>query len=409
MKKMKSDTTLKIFAVIISLVLWSFVMREVNPNIKREHKNVNVEFLNTEELEKNGLVIMNPKEATVDVKVEGEKFDMGDFSFEDIKASVDLSGYSEGKVKVPINVTLKQLSNIKIEEFTPREILFTFDKIIAKDKVVTIKTSGELAAGYVLGEIQTKSPSVLLRGPRTWVNEVAEAVVDVNLEGRKEDINVTAPVKLIDDEGNNVMGVSNEPSVIDVTIPVYKTITVPIEVQTINELPENYEATDININPSSVTLKGKENALNLKFVQTKPIDINLFIENEAVETELELPKGVSLLNPNEKITVSQNVEQTMERTFEYEFNEVELKNLDPDLELDPEEEIENIEIRVKGVKDIVEELTKEDIEIYLDMNTAQIGENETYISFDMPTGITIEEINPQPISLKIIDKGGFDE
>lgn len=405
MKKMKSDTTLKIFAIVISLLLWTFVMREKNPNIDREYKNINVEFTNTEALERSGLRIMNPQEATVDVKVVGEKFDWGDFSFEDIVASADLAGYGEGKVKIPVKVTLKQLSNLRIKDFGPREILFTFDKIIPKDKTVTIKTSGELAPGYVIGEIQTKSPTILLKGPRTWVNEVAEVVVDVNLEGRKEDINVTAPVKLIDDQGNNVMGVTNEPGVIDVTIPVYKTVKVPIEVQTINELPENYEATDIDINPSLVTLKGKESDLNFKFIQTKPIDINEFVENKTVETELELPEGVSLLNTGEKITVSQNVEEIIQKTFEYEFDEIEIKKLGENLKIDPDEEISIIKITLKGTKEIVEKLTKEDLEVYLDMNMAIIGENEIYIGFNLPSGVTIEEIEPQPIILKIIDKG----
>lgn len=314
MKKVKSDTTLKIFAFVISIVLWSYVMSEVNPDVKREY-NISVEFMNKEVLEKNGLVIMSPKEQNINVTVKGEKFDMGNFSFEDIKASVDLSGYGEGKVKVPINAGLKQLSNIKIQDFEPREILFTFDKIITKEKIVTITTSGKLAPDYVLGEIKTKSPPVLLKGPRTWVNEVSEIVADVSLEGRKENINVTVPVKMVDDQGNNVMGITNEPGVIDITIPVYKTTTVPIEIQTINELPENYESTDIDINPLSVTLVGRESISNLKFIQTKPIDINLFIEDKIVETELELPEGVKLLNPNEKITVSLNVEEIAQKNI----------------------------------------------------------------------------------------------
>lgn len=405
MKKMKSDTTLKIFAFIIAVVLWSYVMSEVNPDIPREYKNINVEFTNQDTLEKNGLVIMSPKEEQISVKVKGKKSDMANFSFEDIKATVDLSGYGEGRVKVPVKVSLKQLSNIEIEDFEPREILFNFDRIITKEKTVTIKTSGKLAPGYVLGDISTKSPFVLLKGPRTWVNEVTEIVADVNLEGRKENINVTAPVKLIDDQGNNVMGVTNEPNVIEVSIPVYKTVTVPIEIQTINELPENYKSTDIEINPSTVTLMGKESISNLKFVQTKPIDINLFIENKTIEAELQLPEGVKLLNPTEKINVSINVEETVEKTFEYSLNEIEIKNLDDELQLDIDQDTQNIQITIKGNKDDIENLTKEDLDIYLDLNMFDVGEYEVYIGFNMPSGVTVEDITPQPITLKIIDKG----
>lgn len=406
MKKVKSDTTLKIFALAISLVLWSFVMLEVNPDIPREYKNISVEFTNKDILERNGLVIMDPKEETINVKIVGKKADFANnFSIEDIKASVDLTGYGEGTVKVPINVSLKQLSNIKIEDYSPREILFTFDKIITKNKPVTIKTSGELAAGYVLGEIETKSPSILLKGPRSWVNEVAEVIGEVNLEGRKENINVTVPLRMVDDSGNNVMGVTNEPSVIEVTIPVYKTVKVPIEVQTINELPENYEAVDIEISPSSVALIGSESLGSLKFIQTKPIDINLFIENKTIEKELELPEGIKLLNPTEKISVTINVQEITQKTIEYNLDELEIRNLSDDLDLDGEIEVPAIKMILKGAKENIEKVQKEDIEIYIDLNMLAIGEHEVYIGFKMPTGITVENIDPQPILLKIINKG----
>lgn len=405
MKKMKTDTTQKIFAVIIAIVLWSYVMSEVNPDIPREYKSVNVEFTNTAALEKNGLIIMNPKEETINIKLKAKKSDWANFSFEDIKVQVDLAGYREGEVKVPISVSLKQPSNIKIEDFEPREIIFTFDKIITKEKTVTIKTSGELAPGYVLGDISTKSPSILLKGPRTWVNEVSEVIGDVNLEARKENINVTVPVKLIDDRENNVMGVENEPNVIEVSIPVYKTVKVPIEIQTINELSDNYQSADIDIKPSSVTLMGKESISNLKFIQTKPIDINLFIKNKTIETELELPSGVSLLNPTEKIMVSLNVEEIATRRFDYKFSEIETRNLGDNLQIDPEQIIGDTSIIIKGTKNDIENLTKENLKVYLDLDTLDKGEHKVYINFEMLKGVTVKEIKPQLINLKIIDKG----
>lgn len=403
-KNKRSDTTLKIFALVISIVLWSYVMSEVNPDIERDYKNIDVEFTNTEALERDDLVIMDPKDAAVDVTVEGEKSDMADFSLEDIKATVDLSGYGEGKVKVPINIELNQLNNIKIKDFEPREVLFTFDKIITKEKTVTVKTSGDLSDEYVLGDIESQTSTVLLKGPRTWVNEVAEIIAEINLNERKEDINVTVPIKMIDDKGNSVRGVSSEPDVADVNIPVYRMNKVPIDIQTVNELPENYHKTDIEADPSSVTLVGKESVSNLKFIQTKPIDINRFIEEKTIEVELELPEDVRLANPKEKITVTLNVEEVVEKSFEYSIDEIELRDLDENLRLEPEQELQDIQINIRGSKDDIETIAKEDLEIYLDLGTVTVGENEVYISFEVPTGITVENLKPQPMALKIIEK-----
>ena len=310
MSKEKNDLTIKIFALIIAIILWSYVMSEVNPDITREYKNINITFSNIDALERQGLVVMEPKEANISVKVTGKTKDMNKFTSQGINARVDLSGYSEGEIKVPVHVSLDQFTNIKITNYEPKEILFKFDKLITKEKNVTIRTTGKLEQGYVSGIPEVKSQSILLKGPRSWVNSVSEAVAIVDLSGRKETANVTVPIKLVDDKGNDVRGVEKEPNVIDVSIPIFRSVKLPIELQTENQLPENYEITNITINPSSINLKGDKKALGtLTSIKTVPIDINSLIENKNVEVELELPQNVELLNPDQKVTVTLNIEE----------------------------------------------------------------------------------------------------
>ena len=78
MSKEKSDLTLKIFSVIIAIVLWSYVTSEseVNPDISKEYRNIPVTYTNKTALDRQDLVIMEPEEATVSVKVTGKKSDI---------------------------------------------------------------------------------------------------------------------------------------------------------------------------------------------------------------------------------------------------------------------------------------------------------------------------------------------
>ncbi len=405
MSKEKSDLTLKIFSVIIAIVLWSYVTSEseVNPDISKEYRNIPVTYTNKTALDRQDLVIMEPEEATVSVKVTGKKSDMAKFSREFIKAEVDLSGYSEGQVKVPINISLDQSSNIKIVGREPENVLFTFDKIITKTQSVTVKTKGNLDSNYVLGDILTKTQSVLLKGPRSLVNKVADVVAVVDISGRKENINVTEPIKLIDDEKNDVRGVEYEPSVVDVSIPVFRIVTVPIELNLQTEPPENYEITSITINPNKITLKGGNDIANLTFIQTKPVDINYLMENVDVPVELDLPENVSLLNPNEKVTISLKIEENFTKSFEYTLDEVDIRNLDGELTIDKDDHSKTIQVLAKGSKEAIENLTKEDLMPYLDFNMLDEGIHKVYLNFTAPIGITIKEISPQPIELKIIN------
>ena len=403
MSKKKNDLTLKIFALSIAVILWVYVMSEVNPEQPENHKNISISFSNMDVLERQGLILMDPKEATVSVRIIGNKSDMVKFSRESIKAHVDLSGYSEGQFKVPVNVTLNQSSNIRIEKVEPSEILFTFDKLRNKEKPVTIKTTGQLAEGYVLGDIVTKTQSIFIKGPSTWVNKVSEIVGEIKLDGRKEDIHVSVPLKILDDEGNDVAGVAKEPSVIDVTIPVFRKAILPIELQLTNQLPEHYEITEITIKPNQIALKGDNNIVNLTSIQTKPIDVNSLIEGTTLEVELDLPRKVSLLNPDEKVTVSLNIEEAFTKTFEFNLSEMDIRNLTDRLVLDEETLSKIIQITVKGSSEVIEKLTKEDIELYLDLNMFEEGISRVYLGFNLPTGVNMKEITPQPIDIKLIN------
>lgn len=403
MSKKRNDLTLKIFALFIAVILWTYVMSEVNPEKPENYKNISINFTNMEALERQGLILMDPKEATVSVRVTGNKSDYVNFSRESIKAQVDLAGYSEGQFKVPVKVFLDQFSNIRVEKVEPTEILFTFDKLMTSPKTVTIKTTGQLAENYVLGDIITKTQSIFVKGPRTWVNEVSEVVGEIKLDGRKEDIHVSVPLEILDYKGNDVMGVAKEPSVIDVTIPVFRKAILPIELQLTNQLPENYEITEITIKPNQIALKGDNNIVNLTSIQTKPVDVNSLIEGTAIEVELDLPRKVSLLNPDEKVTVSLNIEEAFTKTFEFSLSEIDIRNLTDRLILDEETLSKIIQITVKGSNEIIESLTKEDIDLYIDLNMFNEGIHRVYLGFNLPTGVNMKEITPQPIDIKLIN------
>ncbi|MBU5438545.1 hypothetical protein KQI42_11020 [Tissierella sp. MSJ-40] len=402
MSKEKNDLTIKIFALIIAIILWSYVMSEVNPDKTVEYKNINITFSNIDALERQGLVVMEPKEANISVKVTGKTNDINKFTSQGINARVDLSGYSEGEIKVPVHVSLDQFTNIKITNYEPKEILFKFDKLITKEKNVTIKTTGKLEQGYVSGSPEVKSQSILLKGPRSWVNSVSEAVAIVDLSGRKETTNVTVPIKLIDDKGNDVRGVEKEPNVIDVSIPIFRSVKLPIELQTENQLPENYEITNITINPSSINLKGDKKALGtITSIKTVPIDINSLIENKNVEVELELPQNVELLNPDQKVTVTLNIEEVSTKTFDLSLKNVNIKNLDSTLVIDENDYDKTVQVTVKGAVDVIKDLTEEDLGLEIDLAELKEGIHMVNINMKEIEGVKIQQVTPPYIEITL--------
>lgn len=398
-KSKKNNLTIKIFALIMAIILWSYVMSEENPAITEEFKNIEVTFTNIATLEKQNLVVLEPNEATVNVKVSGKRNDLNNIS-EKIIARVDLSGYQEGTVKVPVYIEVPD--EVKLVDHSPKEILFKFDKLVRKEMPITIETVGELAKDHSLSEPVIKPQSIYIEGPKTWVDSVSKVVAFVDVTNKANDINVTVPIRIVDNEGNDVRGVTKDQNVVDVFIPVYQSKTVPIKIQTHGRLPDNYEVLDISVDPSSVKIQGKKDLLkDINSLNTKPIDINSLIEDNIVSVELELPEGVSLSNPDQSITVKLNVDESKTKTFDYTLQDANILNLDSKLRIADEDLIKSFAINVEGTGSKIDNLEKSDIVIELDLQGLDVGNHTVNISAKVE-GVKIININPEAISIRLM-------
>lgn len=381
-------------------------MSEVDPVLSSQIRNVNVNLSNLSALERQNLLVMEPQQVTVNIEITGKKSDLDRVLSNitnSINAHVDLSGYSEGQVRVPVVATLaSHASGVSITGVEPREILFTFDRLVTKEMPLRIKTSGDLPANYVLGDLTSRSQFVLVSGPRTWVNEVNQVIATVDISSRITTTTETFGTLIIDDEGNEVRGVTKEPNLVDITIPVFRTVALPIELITANELLPNYAITNINITPSTIRVKGNNDIVNIQKIDTVEVDINSLLDKSALEVELNLPEGVDLLNPDEKVTIIYNIEETISKEFTIPVSQLNIMNLDNRLEIDENDLGQLVKITFTGYKSVLDELDNEDLNISIDLEDASEGIYTAEILVEEIQGITLEAINPQSLNLNII-------
>lgn len=407
MKTKKSDIPAKIVTLIIAIFLWSYVMSSTNPVRETEYRNINVNYTNTSELDRQGLVIMEPDQVKVNVRLTGKKSDIDKFSkfgTGSIYAQVDLSGYSEGKVKVPITVgLLDQATGVSVLSFEPKEVLFNFDKIITKEVPVQVTLAGNLTEGYVTGDITIKPQRIMVSGPRTWINEVERAVGTIDLSGGKNDISMTVPVKIVDSTGEEVRGIDKEQAVVDVILPVFNLKEVPVELVTTEELPEDYAITDIEITPSNVVLKGKD-LESIAKIYSKEVDIRTLIDNESIDLELQLPEGVSLLDVDQKIVLSYKVEQIVDKAISFSGQEIEVLNLENGLRLNETYQNQNYIVNINGFKSKLDSIEIEELKPQIDLEGLGIGEHEISIIWDDNPNFEIKSVLPQTINIEIIER-----
>lgn len=400
-RKKYKNTTIKIIAIFFSMILWTYVMSEVNPRMTKPIENVKVELLNIDSIEQAGLVLMEPKDVTVDVKIAGRRNNIINITSEDIVAQVDLRGYSEGLNKVPIDI--KVPSMVEIEDFQPKQVLFKFDNIVQKQLPVVIKTVNRPASGYSVGNGKANPESVYIEGPRSWVNSVTSVVADVDVSDASGDINTTVPLKAIDDDGKEVRGVEKEPNVVNVTIPVYKVKDVVVEPQVEGTPLNGYRVTDVTVNPTTVKIRGYENNIkSINSIKTMPIDVNYLTKKIEKEVLFDLPEGIEVIDYYENPVVTVNIEEIVEKTFEYSFESINLINLKPDLSLDKSNIPDKIEITVSGVKSEINELSSQDLSLSIDLNNLEEGNHNLGFDIDIPDNIQLVNISPEIVRINLV-------
>lgn len=400
-KKKKNNIPIKVLAAIFAIILWVYVMNEVNPIIDKEISNIPVSYIGLQKLDQSNIMLMEPKEATISVKVSGRRDQVLTLNEKDMLAEVDLEGYKEGKYKIPVKVQGK--GNVEeIVDFNPKEILFEFNEVIEKQMTVNVNTKGSLKTGFILGTPTVKPVDVLLKGPSSWINGVDKVAAAVNVEGMQKDIHVNVPITVKDAKGQDVNGIEKNISHVDIVIPVYKTKEVPIKVETTGKVSSGYEVTNITVEPNTIAIKGKSEIVDsITEISTKEVSLNGIRGSKYItDVELNIPEGVSTVNETNKVNAQIQVEKVEMKSFYYNSQEIKIKNLSSDYivsSIFPEK----VQIQVQGPESALGYVSSKYITPYVEADELVEGKYTLELKADDLYKVSISSIIPNVVEIEI--------
>lgn len=392
--------TMKIIAAFFAFIMWTYVMSEVNPRIVKQIPNVKVEILNEESLERNNLTLMDISDDTITVEVRGRRNDVINIKPSDITAKIDLKGYRAGINKVPIKIS--DLYNAEIVDSSPELLTVNIDKLIEKQMPISVELIGEPIDGYAAGEIDVNPSEVLVKGPRSIVNNVDKVRANVNIDGIQNDIKTTVPMKLLNGDGEEISRLEKDPNTVNVEVSILKLKEVNVEPVIKGNPLVNHEITNIEIEPKKVTIKGREDVLEgVETIKTKPIDISYESDDLDKQVELDLPEGIYLVGDKE-LKINVKISKNEKNKLEFEKSDIKAKNMDEGLKfkLAESEDDKGISISITALEDIMKDLGKNDFELFIDLKDISEGEHTVDIEVKTPEGVILESIDPK--SLKIV-------
>lgn len=398
MKENRKEIATGLISIVFAIFLWSYVMGATNPTIRREYRNLPVELINEETLQNNDMVIVEPKEPTVNVTLSGPRNEINKVQPRDIIVQVDLARFSSQTQSMPITVQAPR--DTVVYQQSQNSIVFKFEKIIDKEIPVTVETINALPSNHImLMGTEVKPNRVSITGPSSIVNQIHHAKTQVNLQEIQDDTTLNVPITLVNADGKQVVGVELSQKEVSVSLSINSVKEVPIKLNTVGEPAEGIQLEGPTLNQSTISITGDGEILNgITEIETNPIDLSTIQETANINVGLRLPQDVFLSDPNKQIIANVQVVSDKSKTFNIQPEDIELRNV-PEGSQAAVLHDAPVAVTVKGSTTSVDAVTE--IQCYIDLQGQSPGTLTLPVGVERVEGVTLEKIEPSEVSVRV--------
>ena len=375
-----------IVAVLITLALWIYMEVYVSPDSTVEVHDIPVEFTNEDTiLAENGLMLLSGYDTTVDLTLQGKRKVLMNLDPSQVRVVADTSGITAAGVQT-LNYTYIlpngiSPSDISVKSRSIYNITVTVGTLYSKPVPVEVEVKGQVADGYFTGDITIDPQTLTLRAEREDMLNVHHAKVTVNLGGATSTLIKTLEYTLYDANDVPVYNdnIRASTKLIQVTVPVRTTKTVPLEMDMVGT--DLMKSVSVDIKPSSVTLVGEGSTLDT--INKVTLD-RIYVEdlvpglNGPFSYTIKLPAGVTTSDGTNEAIVTVAIDGTTEGTVT--LDTINCEGVADGLKA---EVTDPLEVTLWGDEDEIQKVTAADIRARVDLS--EIAEAGDYV---LPVTVT---------------------
>ena len=311
-----------IASILVAVAIWVYVDVEKAPERTKTIRDIPVEFSgeSTTLADKN-LMLLSGSDTTVDLTIKGTKRELVKINKDNVRlvastSSIDSVGVHTLRwdVVYPDGV---QSSALSVDWASKYKVTVTVGELYTKEVPVNCVVTGTVADGYFTGETVLDPTTLVLRGQRDDLLNVAYAKLTVDISDATRSVIQTESVQLYDNDDNPVdnSNIRTNASLIQAKVPVLTTKEVSLAVELSGVPGSAGQSIKTTITPSSVRLIGEADVLeNIDEIVLATLyieDLDIWQQNSYVVTA---PDGTWLANSNEVATVEITMEGIEEKT-----------------------------------------------------------------------------------------------
>ncbi len=396
-ERLTNNIVLKIVSVIFAIIIWLIVLNINDPDKEVTITGIPVRIVNDEAITSLNKAYTVEAGETCKVSIAGPRSIVDQLDSGDFIATADVNDLSLTN-SVPINVELENSSYKSKVDITVETILrLEIEDIIEKEFEIVVKYVGEEMDGYVATETKLDAATVIVSAPYSQMERIKTAVTTVSVGNKSDDFEATTDIRLLDYEGKTIsingknMNMSID-KVDSVTTVLYKK-DVDIECTIPEFIDENNIISKYELSEENITILGRKNILDGIGSIVLPVDLEgVEVVEDILTFEYELdallPEDVINGTQLDKIVLNIFIEKHSELTFTKKVNSISIGDIPDDMEASLVSK-GNIVFTVRGLKDLIDNLSEEDIELKVEVGELGEGTHSLLIQFAVPEGIEV--------------------
>ena len=321
-RKIFNNFGYKIAAVIIAFVLWLTVVNVSDYSVTKQINDIPVTQLNGEALEELDKIYDVKSGGTVDIIVKGRRSVVSGLGVEDFVATADLSQMSiTNTVQIFVEPKSKTVADDISITCVNNTMSLNLEEKVSVQFPVKIKTTGETAEGYAIGETYAAPNIITVEGPESTIEKITEVVAVVPVTNASNHFEAKAQIELYDAYGsvitNDKVSISQKEVVINVKVYPVKTVNINVEVKGTPE--DGYAIADVIYQPQAIDIAGAPELLaGIENIVINDISVSGLAEDlqTTVDIKDKLIEGIFVASDSSEIVITVAIEKKEEKAFE---------------------------------------------------------------------------------------------
>ena len=379
-KALTRNLGLKLASLVLAFVLWFLVAQIYDPKDTVTFNNIQVRLINTELLDEEGKVYeVLDNSNLVRVTVTGpQSIVKSELRRSDIVAEADMSKLTDINT-IAITYYCENVSNDSVEiKGNHDSVRLNVEDRTSKWIKLESNTIGEVASGYLIGNVTLDQTNIEVTGPKSAISQVDHAGVDINVTDSTSSLSANVDIKLYDADDNELTleSVKKNVNSAHMTVEVLATKEVPVEIEYMGVPEDGYMATgEVESSVPTVRIAGTASALVGISAITVPEDrMNITGQSsdlvDIINLKEYLPSNVRLANKSfdGKITATVYIEPIDTKDLTIPADNISITGVPDGMEAEVTSTAEEYNITVSGLTRDVSILRDSSVTGVLDLN-----------------------------------------